>query len=142
MKHVFEQRIFYADTDSYGVVWHGAYLRLMEMGRVYWTEANGCTLEDMKKTYDVVIPVAGVNIRYKNSAKVDDIVVVETELHSFNGLTAVFKQFIKNKDTGKIYTEAEVTVVAVNSEGKLYRRMPEFLAKIFEKELEQCPAHD
>ncbi len=141
MKHVFEQRIFYADTDSYGVVWHGSYLRLMEMGRVFWTEAQGYNLEEMKKTHDVVIPVAGVNIRYKNSAKVDDIVVVETELQSFNGLTAVFKQIIKNKDTDKIYTEAEVTVVAVNSEGRLYRRMPEVLAQIFEKELGQCPAH-
>ena len=141
MKHIFEQRIFYADTDSYGVVWHGSYLRLMEMGRVYWTEANGYNLEEMKKAYDIVIPVAGVNIRYKNSAKVDDIVVVETELISFNGLTAVFKQVIKNKDTGKVYTEAEVTIVAVNSDGKLYRRMPEVLAQIFEKELGQCPAH-
>ena len=141
MKHVFEQRIFYADTDSYGVVWHGSYLRLMEMGRVYWTEANGYNLEKMKETLDVVIPVAGVNIRYKNSAKVDDIAVVETELISFNGLSAVFRQIIKNKDTGKVYTEAEVTVVAVNSEGKLYRRMPAALAEIFEKDLEQCPAH-
>lgn len=141
MKHVFEQRIFYADTDSYGVVWHGSYLRLMEMGRVFWTETHGYNLEEMKKTHDVVIPVAGVNIRYKNSAKVDDIVVVETELQSFNGLTAVFKQIIKNKDTDKIYTEAEVTIVAVNSEGRLYRRMPEVLAQIFEKELGQCPAH-
>lgn len=141
MKHTFEQRIFYADTDSYGVVWHGSYLRLMEMGRVYWTEANGYKLEEMKKTHDVVIPVAGVNIRYKNSARVDDIVVVETELMSFNGLTAVFKQVIKNKDTGKVYTEAEVTIVAVNSDGKLYRRMPEVLAEIFERELGQCPAH-
>lgn len=140
MKHSFEQRIFYADTDSYGVVWHGSYLRLMEMGRVYWTEANGYNLEEMKKMHDVVIPVAGVNIRYKNSAKVDDIVVVETELASFNGLTAVFKQIIRNKETGKVYTEAEVTVVAVNSEGKLYRRMPDVLAKVFEKDLEQCQA--
>ena len=139
MKHTFEQRIFYADTDSYGVVWHGSYLRLMEMGRVYWTEAHGINLEEMKKTYDVVIPVAGVNIRYKNSAKVDDIVVVETELISCNGLTAVFKQVIKNKETGKVYTEAEVTIVAVNREGKLYRKMPEILVEIFNKDLKECP---
>ena len=96
MKHTFEQRIFYADTDSYGVVWHGSYLRLMEMGRVYWTEAAGFNLNDLKENHDIVIPVAGVNIRYKNSAKVDDVVIVETELSSYNGIAAVFKQIIKN----------------------------------------------
>lgn len=140
MKHTFEQRIFYADTDSYGVVWHGSYLRLMEMGRVYWTEAAGFNLKDLKENHDIVIPVAGVNIRYKNSAKVDDIVVVETELASFNGIAAVFKQIIRNKETQKVYTEAEVTIVAVSDSGKLYRRMPEILADVFKKELEQCPA--
>ncbi len=138
MKHIFEQRVFYADTDSYGVVWHGAYLRWMEMGRVYWTESVGFNLNDLKENYDVVIPVSGVNIRYKMSAKVDDIVVVETELHSYNGLTAVFKQIIKNKETGKIYTEAEVTIVAISKDGKLYRRMPKVLSDVFEQEI-KCP---
>jgi acyl-CoA thioester hydrolase len=139
MKHTFEQRVFYADTDSYGVVWHGSYLRWMEMGRVYWTEMVGWNLVDLKENHDIVIPVAGVNIKYKLSAKVDEIAVIETELLSFNGLTAVFKQVIRNKETQKIYTEAEVTIVAVNREGKLYRRMPEILANVFEREL-KCPA--
>jgi acyl-CoA thioester hydrolase len=138
MKHTFEQRVFYADTDSYGVVWHGSYLRWMEMGRVYWTEAVGFNLPDLKENHDVVIPVAGVNIKYKMSAKVDDVIVVETELKSYNGLAAVFKQIIKNKYTNKVYTEAEVTIVAVNRDGKLYRRMPKILADVFEQELE-CP---
>lgn len=135
MKHIFEQRVFYADTDSYGVVWHGTYLRWMEMGRVYWTEAVGFNLIDLKENYDIVIPVAGVNIKYKMSAKVDDIIQVETELLSYNGLTAIFKQIIRNKITGKIYTEAEVTIVAVSKNGKLYRKMPEVLDKVFEQEL-------
>lgn len=138
MKHIFEHRVFYADTDSYGVVWHGTYLRWMEMGRVYWTEAAGFNLIDLKENHDIVIPVAGVNIRYKMSAKVDDIITVETELQSFNGLSAVFKQIIKNKATGKLYTEAEVTIVAISNEGKLYRRMPKLLADVFEQEL-KCP---
>ncbi len=138
MKHIFEQRVFYADTDSYGVVWHGSYLRWMEMGRVYWTEAVGFNLIDLKENHDVVIPVAGVNIRYKMSAKVDDIILVETELVSYNGLSAVFKQVIKNKDSAKVYTEAEVTIVAISNDGKLYRRMPKLLSDVFEKEIEQC----
>ena len=102
-KHIFEQRVFYADTDSYGIVWHGSYLRWMEMGRVYWTEMQGMKLENLRDDYDIVIPVASINIKYKMSAKINDIMIVETELQSFNGLSAVFKQVISNKETGKEY---------------------------------------
>lgn len=137
-KHIFEQRVFYADTDSYGIVWHGSYLRWMEMGRVYWTETKGLKLEDLRDTHDIVIPVAGINIKYKMSAKINDVMIISTELMSYNGLSAIFKQTISDKETGKTYIDAEVTVVAVNSEGKLYRKMPQVLAEIFEQEL-KCP---
>jgi acyl-CoA thioester hydrolase len=137
-KHTFEQRVFYADTDSYGIVWHGSYLRWMEMGRVYWTEMQGVNLENLRDENDIVIPVSGINIKYKMSAKITDVMLVETELASFNGLSAVFKQVISDKETGKVYIEAEVTVVCVNTEGKLYRRVPETLANIFNEVLE-CP---
>lgn len=139
-KYRFEQRVFYADTDSYGIVWHGSYLRWMEMGRVYWTEKQGIKLESLRDDYDIVIPVAGINIKYKMSAKIDDVMVVETELLSFNGLSAVFKQVISNKETGKVYIEAEVNIVCVNKEGKLYRRVPEILSNIFNEVL-KCPIH-
>lgn len=137
-KHIFEQRVFYADTDSYGIVWHGSYLRWMEMGRVYWTEMKGLGLIDLRDNHDIVIPVANINIKYKMSAKIDDIMVVETQLQSYNGLSAVFKQVISNKESGKVYIEAEVTVVAVNKDGKLYRKMPQVLAEVFDQEL-KCP---
>lgn len=138
MKNIFEQRVFYADTDSYGIVWHGSYLRWMEMGRVYWTEMKGLKLEDLRDTHNIVIPVASINIKYKMSAKINDIMTISTELLSYNGLSAVFKQVISDKLTGKTYIEAEVTVVAVNTEGKLYRKMPQILAETFEQEL-KCP---
>ena len=137
-KHTFEQRVFYADTDSYGIVWHGSYLRWMEMGRVYWTEMKGLGLIDLRDNHDIVIPVANINIKYKMSAKIDDIMVVETQLQSYNGLSAVFKQVISNKESGKVYIEAEVTVVAVNKDGKLYRKMPQVLVEVFDQEL-KCP---
>ena len=57
MKNIFEQRVFYSDTDSYGVVWHGSYLRWLEMGRVYWTEMKGLSLIDLVENQDIALPV-------------------------------------------------------------------------------------
>ncbi len=134
MKHTFEQKVYYSDTDAYGVVWHGAYLRWLEMGRVMWCEMTGHNLIDLKNQ-DIVLPVVGLNIRYKSSAKLNDEIIIETSIEKCSNLSVTFKQFIKSKETGKIFTEASVEVVAINNEGKLYRRMPEVLKKIFERAL-------
>ena len=132
MKHLMEQTVYYADTDAYGVVWHGTYLRWMERARVEFCRGLGIDLVSMKEN-DVVIPVTNINIRYKASAKLDENVVVETQITKISPLTVTFQQIIKNKETEKVYTIAEVEVVAVNNEGRIYRRMPELLKLACEK---------
>ena len=134
MKHIFEQKVFYSDTDAYGVVWHGSYLRWLEMGRVGICEMLGHNLIDLKEK-DIVLPVVNLNVKYKMSAKLNDVVVTETEISEFNGFTVKFKQIIRSKETGKICIDADVSIVAIDNNGKLYRKMPEVLAKSFEEVL-------
>ncbi len=138
MKHIFEQKVFYSDTDAYGVVWHGSYLRWLEMGRVGLCEMMGHDLTDLLEQ-DIVLPVTSLNVKYKMSARLNDVMSIETEIADFNGFIVKFRQFIKSVQTGKVYLEAEVSVVAVTNNGKLYRKMPEILANSFNKEL-KCPA--
>lgn len=135
MKHEFKQRIYYADTDAYGVVWHGSYLRLMEAARVEFCSELGIDLVALQKN-NIAIPVTNINIRYKSSAVIDECIVVETSLTKLTPLVASFTQTIKNAETNQIHTQAEVDVVAVNNEGKIYRRMPEELASKLEGALE------
>lgn len=134
MKHIFEQKVFYSDTDAYGVVWHGSYLRWLEMGRVGVCEMLGHNLIDLKEK-DIVLPVVNLNVKYKMSAKLNDVVVTETEISEFNRFTVKFKQIIRSKETGKVCIDAEVSVVAIDNNGKLYRKMPEVLAKSFDEVL-------
>lgn len=134
MKHIFEQKVFYSDTDAYGVVWHGSYLRWLEMGRVGICEMLGHNLIDLKEK-DIVLPVVNLNVKYKMSAKLNDVVVTETEISEFNGFTVKFKQIIRSKETGKVCIDAEVSVVAIDNNGKLYRKMPDVLAKSFDEVL-------
>ncbi len=138
MKHIFETRVYYSDTDAYGVVWHGAYLRWLEKGRVDLCNMLGIDLVTMK-SMDVLLPVTNMNVKYKASAKLDDIVIIETWIEKFNSLSVSFKQVIKSKNTDKIFIEALFDVVAISNDGKLYRRMPEQLIESFEKGMEKCP---
>ncbi|MBR1424265.1 acyl-CoA thioesterase [bacterium] len=137
MKHIFEQKVYFSDTDNYGVVWHGAYLRWMEMGRVEFCNSLGYTLKELENM-DILLPVSSINIKYKASAKLEDTVVIETEVSDFKGLSATFKQIIRSKQTGKIFVQADVVIVAVHSNAKLYRHIPEPLGTLFEREV-KCP---
>ena len=135
MKHTFEQKVYYSDTDAYGVVWHGSYLRWLEMGRVEYCEDLGLNLIELEKQ-DIVMPVTNMNIRYKASGRLNDIVVVDTWIRK---ITPVTEQTIKNKDSGKLFIQAEFEVVAIRNNGSLHRRMPEVLKNAFEKVLSSCP---
>lgn len=138
MKHTYESRVYYADTDAYGVVWHGAYLRWLEKGRVELCDMLGLNLVLLKHN-DILIPVTNMNIKYRASAKLDDRIIIESWIEKYNTLSVTFKQVIKSKDNGKIFTEAAFDCVAVTNDGKLYRKMPKELAEKFEKGV-KCPA--
>ena len=135
MKHEFTQRVYYADTDAYEVVWHGTYLRWFEMGRVELCTLIGLDLKTMQ-AQDVAFPVTDINVKFKSSARLDDTVLVETWISKVTPLSCVFSQTIKNKETGLLRSSADVTVVAVNKAGKLYRRFPENVKECFERGLE------
>ena len=135
MKHIFEQTVYYGDTDAYGVAWHGSYLRWMEQARVEFCRAIGIDLVEMKKQ-DVMIPVTNLNIRYKASALLDDKIIVETEITEMTQLVVQFTQIIKHKETGKVFTIGKIEVVAVNGEGRIYRRIPDILKVPCEKSME------
>ena len=126
MKHEQDIRVYYADTDSYGVVWHGTYFRWMEQGRVELCDKMGlCFKELMEK--GITFPVIDINIRYKSSARLDDMLVIESQIKELKKTSIVFEQTIKNKETGKVNTTATVTAVSVDKDGKMMRRLPEYV---------------
>ena len=68
MEYTQEIRILYADTDSYGVVWHGAYTKWFEAARVEIVEKLGLKLDELEKN-NILFPVVELNVRYKSSRK-------------------------------------------------------------------------
>lgn len=138
MKHTFEQKVYYSDTDSFGVVWHGSYLRWLEMGRVELCNEMGLNINELH-AQDIALPVVSLNVKYKSSARLEDVMIIETEIAEFKGFTVTFKQSIKSKETGKTFIEADFVVVAISNDGKLYRRMPKVLTDKF-NEVMECQA--
>ncbi|MBQ6516587.1 acyl-CoA thioesterase [bacterium] len=131
--HISKQKVYYADTDAYGVVWHGNYIRWMEIARTdFCDEVLNVSLAEMQKQ-DIILPVASVEIKYKSPAKLYDELIIETSVSEVTNVSMSFLQTIKNAKTGTVCTVATVKVAAVNGQGRLYRSIPEPLKSRIEK---------
>lgn len=119
-------KVYYADTDSYGVVWHGAYVRWLEAGRVEFLNDCGISIDDLYDFKKIVLPVVEINIQYKNSARTSDEITVVTRLSELKPHYTLFSQTIKEKDGEKIFATATVKCVGVNEEGKIIRTLDKF----------------
>lgn len=123
-----EFKVQYSDTDSYKVAWHGSYLRWMEAGRVDWLYLNGVDIKELDEKYNIVMPVVELNIKYKQSARLLEDIVVNTKVIEITNLYIVFEQEIINKKTGVILTAATVKGLCIK-EGKVLRNIKTILSE-------------
>lgn len=123
-----EFKVQYSDTDSYKVAWHGSYLRWMEAGRVDWLYLNGVDIKELDEKYNIVMPVVELNIKYKQSARLLEDIVVNTKVIEITNLYIVFEQEIINKKTGVILAAATVKGLCVK-EGKVLRNIKTILSE-------------
>jgi acyl-CoA thioester hydrolase len=126
LKHSFETKVYHFDTDSYNIVWHGAYLKWFEIGRVETFSLIG---EDLKKLteQDLLFPVVDVSVRYKSPGRFGDLLMINTAVEECTKISIRFSHQVFNKETGALLVEAVTRVVVTNSQGKLLRKMPDFL---------------
>ena len=131
MKHEFKIKVYPADTDSYGVVWHGAYIKWLETGRIEILEKIGIKFRNLDEM-GILMPVIELNIKYKHFAKPYDDLSIETSLKEFGKTHVSFYQEIKNINTGELVLIARVKGVTTSREGKLFRIIPDFLREKYE----------
>ncbi len=125
MEYIQEIRILYSDTDSYGVVWHGAYTKWFEAARVEIVEKLGLDLETLENN-NIIFPVVEMNIRYKSSAKMNERIVIKTEIKEVKPLSVTFEHKVFEKNTQTLRVIANTTIVATDAKtGKLYRKFPD-----------------
>jgi acyl-CoA thioester hydrolase len=140
MKHSFEEKVYYADTDYYGVVWHGAYTKWVERSRTEFCNMF-MDVQSLEKA-GTLFPVVELNLRYKASAKLFDEIIVETTLIELKKISMTFETKIIDKNTGKTFVVATSTLVTTSLEGKLNRQIPnEIYQKLESIKYETASAH-
>ena len=133
MKFYKEVKVYYHDTDAYNITWHGNYLKWYEEARCEMCEQLGLPLNVIAEKEKILFPLVNVNLQYKTPAKLYDELVIETTLKEFSRVKIVFEQVIKEKTTQNICNMAEITAVAVDTDGKLIRKLPQYVIDAFNK---------
>lgn len=122
-------RIYFADTDAGGIVYHANYLRFMEQARGEMLRELGYSQGHMLSENAPLIVVSRMDIHYCKPAKLDDDLVIETRIKALRHASAVFEQTVLRGD--EILTQANVRCAAIDPEkgrpvqmhGPLYEAM-------------------
>ena len=86
--HRTEYRVIYGDTDNMGVAYHANYLRWFEIGRAELFRFLGITYKSIEEK-GYFLPVSDAYCKYIDSARYDDLIIIETAVDS--GLRAGMK---------------------------------------------------
>jgi acyl-CoA thioester hydrolase len=138
--HTFNAKVYVQDTDCYGVVWHGHYMRWLEIGRCQLLEQAGFVLQPAPvKTEETnsqwLYPVIEQHLKHKQFARLNDELTLRTRLINKEP-RLVFEQTLtrrgckirereENNETETVCLQATITCVMLEAKTqKLLRRLP------------------
>lgn len=122
--HRLMARVYYADTDFSGVVYHARYLEFFERGRSDFLRLAGVhhtELADGKHGEKIVWIVRRMEIDFRGSAKIDDILTIDTRTENISGARITMAQQLKRDD--EVLVEARVEAAIIGENGRP-RRFP------------------
>lgn len=132
-------RVSYAECTVGNHVYHSRYLDWLEAARGEFIRALGSTVLQWQER-DVIFPVIEARLRYKSSARYDDLLTVEVWPTLIERVRLNFAHRITNQH-GKLILEAE-TFHACTGVNEKPRRVPPELADQLAPYMKAAPKTD
>ena len=127
--HRLKARVYYADTDFSGVVYHARYLEFLERGRSDFLRLSGVhhtELMDGKHGEKIVWVVRRMEIDFHAPARIDDILTVETRTEKISGARIYMAQKLMRRD--ELLVSASVEAAIIGELGRPRRFPKEWIA--------------
>src|SRR3989338_5098950 len=128
MKNKIEVRVYYADTDHEGVVYYANYLKWFEIGRTEILRQYGYDYSDIEKK-NLIVHVVEVKCSYKQSAKYNDVIIVNTTIGNIGNSSIRFNYEIIRKSDNELLAEGHTINVFVDRKTMKSIKIPEELRK-------------
>ena len=128
------------ETDMMGIAHHSNHFRWFEMARIEFLRHIGVTLWDMMDE-DIVFPIMNVSCNYKEPARFDDTINIETYLVKMTRAQMVFKYRMRRASDGALLATGETKNAFMSKlSGKIVRLEDRFYQPILNA-VEEMP-HD
>ena len=111
-RHELPVRVYYADTDAGGVVYHARYLDFAERARAEMLRAVGAPVADLAAESGLGFAVRRLSAEYHQPARLDDALTVRTALKGCEGVTIALEQAIWRNAT--LLVEILLELVCIN----------------------------
>ena len=85
-------RVYYEDTDAGGVAYHATYLRFAERARTEALREAGITHAELLERFTLMFVVRRVEVDYLRPARLDELLIVNTEALEVGGATVTLRQ--------------------------------------------------
>lgn len=117
--HRFPVRVYYEDTDAGGIVYHANYLNFAERARTEMVRELGISQRTMLEEGEgIAFAVRSANIDFRRSAKLDDLLSVETEVIAIGGASIELDQRIIRAGDGTELVRIGVRLGYITLSGK------------------------
>ena len=116
-------RVYYEDTDSGNVVYYANYLKYMERDRTEFLRERGVDLGAWHNQ-GIIFAVVEVHVKYRKSARYNDLIAIETEWIKCTRASLTFKHHIYNAEK-EILVEGTATLVCIKAETSRACRIPD-----------------
>jgi len=120
--HRHDVRVYYADTDAGGVMYHAAYLNFAERARTETLRDAGLPHAQMQAEHGVIFMVRRAEIEYLRPARLDDVVTILTQGVACTGATATLRQDFSAQ--GALLATAQIVLACVRLSTGAPARIP------------------
>ncbi len=126
-----ELQVRYGETDQMGVVHHANYLAYLEEGRTKMMAALGCSYAALERR-GIGLPVRRVELRYRNPAHYEELLVVRTHVSGLRAASITFEyELVRPADEVLIATGlTELACIDLRSEPRKVIALPEELREL------------
>ena len=132
--HRIMARVYFADTDFSGVVYHARYLEFLERGRSDYLRLTGIhhtELADGRHGERIVWVVRRIEIDFRAPARIDDILTVDTRTQAISGARIFMAQRISRGED--LLIEAKVEAAIIGETGRPKRFPKEWIDRFMPK---------
>ncbi|MEI7606758.1 MAG: tol-pal system-associated acyl-CoA thioesterase [Rhodospirillaceae bacterium] len=128
--HHFPIRVYFEDTDAFGVVYNARYLGFLERARTEMMRLLGIPHAEMMADHGAVFAIRRYEIDYLSPARLDDLLDVRTRISEIGGATLTGKHEIWRGDTKLVHSK--VRLGCISSAGKPMRIPAAFARRLAE----------